>query len=145
MKKIILTVTLTVTFYAASFAGFNSADKKLLSELSAALQSSRQAHWSSTSEYQRAAFDFNGKEVFAFYDVADNTLIGFSSHIKENDLPPEGLVNLKKKFSGWAVEDATMFIDAKGNINYFAQVTKNKNSIALRVNANGKVSIYNKM
>ena len=100
MKKIILTVTLTVTFYAASFAGFNSADKKLLSELSAAPQSSRQAHWSSTSEYQRAAFDFNGKEVFAFYDVADNTLIGFTSHIKENALPPEGLVNLKNKCSG---------------------------------------------
>ncbi|HEY6974890.1 MAG TPA: hypothetical protein VH396_01300, partial [Chitinophagaceae bacterium] len=76
MKKIIL-ATLLVALSIASFAGGNKADKKLLSDLQTALKYSSQVQWNSTSNYNRATFSFNGKAVSAYYDLSDNSLIGF--------------------------------------------------------------------
>src|SRR4030095_12438483 len=82
MKKIIL-ATLLVALSIASFAGGNKADKKLLSDLQTALKYSAQVQWNSTSDYNRATFSFNGKPVSAYYDLSDNSLIGFGFRLSE--------------------------------------------------------------
>jgi len=143
MKKIIL-ATLLVALSIASFAGGNKADKKLFSDLQATLKNSAQVQWSSTNDYNRATFNFNGKPVSAFYDLNDNSLIGFSIRFALSELPAEITEAIKKKYSDWSVVDALLFIDEYGNANYFAQVHKGTADLALKV-SDGHTSIFSRM
>jgi len=145
MKKIIFATFLLVALSIASFAGGNEADKKLLSDLTMALKNSTQVARSSTADYTKATYSFNGKTVSAFYSPEDNSLIGFSIHVVGNDLPQDIVNAIQKKYNGWKIIDAIYFIDKNANGNYFAQVQKGKSNLALKVYANGKVGIYRRM
>jgi hypothetical protein len=143
MKKIIL-ATLLVALSTASFAGGNKAGKKLLNDLQTAMKNSAQVQWKSTSNYNQGTFSFNGKPVSAFYQPDDNSLIGFSIHFIQSELPKEVADAIQKKYSDWTVVDAMLFIDGYGNTNYFAQVRKGRANLALKV-TNGKTSIFSKI
>jgi hypothetical protein len=143
MKKIIL-ATLLVALSIASFAGGNKADKKLLSDLQTTLKSSTNVQWKTTNDYNRATFSFNGKPVSAFYDLDDNSLIGFGFKLSETELPNEVKDAIQKKYSDWSIVDGLLFIDEYGYANYFAQVHKGKSNLALKV-ANGHAFIFSRM
>ena len=142
MKKII---TATFLFVALSMAAFAAeTNKQLLNDLTAALKNAKQVSWSSNETRKRAAFDFNGKTVMAYYGVEDDALIGYSIHLTTADLPQSSLDAIAKKYPDWQITETIMFIDAYGNTNNFAQLTKGKKNIAVKVN-NGKVSYYNRI
>jgi hypothetical protein len=143
MKKIIL-ATLSVALSIASFAGGEKADKKLLSDLQTTLKSSAQVQWNTTNDYNRATFNFNGKPASAYYDLNDNTLIGFGIRLSQSELPKEVTGAIQKKYSEWSIVDALLFIDEYGYVNYFAQVHKGKSNLALKI-ANGRAFIFSKM
>jgi hypothetical protein len=145
MKKLIFGTLLLVTLSIASFAGGNEADKKLLSDLTMALKNSTQVVHSSTADYNKATYSFNGKKVSAFYTLENNSLIGFSIQVVGNDLPQDIVNAIQKKYSGWNIVDAIYFIDANARGSYFAQVQKGKNNLALKVYADGKVGIFSRM
>src|SRR4051812_47722330 len=90
MKKIFATLLL-VALSIASFAGGNKADKKLLSDLTMAFKNSTQVVHSSTADYTKETFSFNGKTTSVYYDQVNNELIGFSIRITENELPQAAL------------------------------------------------------
>ena len=144
MKKIFATLLL-VALSIASFAGGNKADKKLLSDLTMALKNSTQVVHSSTADYDKATYSFNGKKVSAFYTLENNSLIGFSIKMVGNDLPQDIVNAIQKKYSGWNIVDAIYFIDANARGSYFAQVQKGKNNLALKVYPDGKVGIFSRM
>ncbi len=144
MKKIISATLLLVALSTASFAGGKD-DQKLFNDLQAALKNSTAVQWSSTSNYNKAMYSFNGKTISAFYDVDDNSLMGFSIHVVGNDLPQDIVNTIQKKYKGWKIVDAIYFIDEHANGNYFAQVQKGKNNLALKVYANGSVGIFERM
>jgi len=144
MKKIISATLLLVALSTASFAG-GKEDRKLFNDLQTALKNSTAVQWSSTSDYNQAKYSFNGKTVSAFYRPEDNSLIGFSLHIVGNDLPQDIVNAIQKKYSDWKIVDAIYFIDENANGNYFAQVQKGKSKLALKVFANGRVSIFRTM
>jgi len=145
MKKMIFGTLLLVALSIASFAGGSKADKKLLSDLTMTLKNSTQVVHSSTTDYTKATFSFNGKTTSVFYDQADGELIGFSTRITESELPQAALETMKKKYSDWTLVDAIMFIDKDANVNFFTQVKKDETNLALRLSLNGHVSIYNRM
>ena len=145
MKKIILATTLLVTFSISSFAGEKDADRKLLSDLAATLKYSTQVRWISQTTYNAAAFMFNEKNAYAFYNLDDNELVGFGIKFRKADLPGDISGAIDKKYSDWEIVDAMAFIDADGYINYFAQVQKNKKNLALKITPNGSLSVYAKM
>ena len=141
MKKLIL-ATILVALSFASFAGGKKEDKKLLADLQATLKASTQVQWTNKNEYNKATFNFNGKTVSAFYD--DNGLIGFSIQTPPTELPQQVSEAISKKYSGWKVVDAILFIDQYANTNYFAQVQKGKINLAIKI-ANGRAFIYDRM
>jgi hypothetical protein len=145
MKKIILATALLVAFSIASFAGGKDADRKLLNDLATTLKTSTQVHWINKAAYNAAAFNFNNKTAFAFYDPNDNELVGFGMKFEKADLPESVSDAINKKYGDWEVVDAIAFIDTNGYINYFAQVQKNNKSLALKITPNGSLSIYAKM
>jgi hypothetical protein len=144
MKKLML-ATLLVAISIFGFAGGHDADKKLLGDLQAAMKASTSVKWSTTDAYSKGTFSFNNQTVSEYIDVESGNLIGFSIHLAGADFPQDAVNAIQKKFSGWKITDAIYFIDSNANGNYFAQVEKSKNKLALKVTASGNVSIYNKM
>ena len=145
MKKMIFGTLLLVALSIASFAGGSKADKKLLSDLTMTLKNSTQVVHSSTADYTKATFSFNGKTTSVYYDQIDGELIGFTIRITESELPQAALETMKKKYSDWTLADAIMFIDKDANITYYTQLKKDKKNIALQLSPNGHVSFYNTM
>jgi len=143
MRKIIL-ATLLVALSIASFAGGNKADKKLVSDLQTALKSSTQVQWNTTNDYNRATFSFNGQPVSAYYDLNDNSLIGFGFRLSQTELPKEVTDAIQKKYSDWSIVEGLLFIDENGYSSYYAQVHKGKSNLALKV-ANGRAFIFSRM
>jgi len=145
MKKMLLATLLLVTLSLVSFAGGNKADKKLLDDLAMTLKNSTQVVHSSTVDYTKATFSFNGKTTSVYYNQVDGELIGFTIRITESELPQAALETMKKKYSDWTLADAIMFIDKDANITYYTQVKKDKKNIALQLSLNGHVSFYRRM
>jgi len=144
MKKLIL-AALLVAFSIFAFAGGSETDKKLLSDLQAAMKVSTSVNWSNSDVYSKGTFSFNGKTVSAYLDAETNALIGFSIHLTGADFPQDAVNAIQKKYPGWKITDAIYFVDSNANGNYFAQVEKRNSKLALKVTNSGKVSIFNKM
>ena len=144
MKKIILATTL-VAFSIFAFAGGKDADKKLLNNLQAAMKASTSVTWTQTENYSKGTFTFNDQTVSAYLDPETNVLIGFVIHLAGTSFPQEAVNAIQKKYADWKITDAIYFIDDNANGNYFAQVEKGNNKLALKVTASGNVSIFKRM
>jgi len=138
MKKGFLAALLVVAFGSAALA---DGKNKLLDDLKNALKNSH-AVVQTTESYKKASFVFNSKSVSAYFNAEDEALIGFSVAISSNDLPQGTLENISKKYQGWTISEAIMFISADGTTGYFAKVDKGSHSVALSVSDKGKLSIY---
>ncbi|QEC66583.1 hypothetical protein FRZ67_04455 [Panacibacter ginsenosidivorans] len=142
MKKII---TATILFVALSFAAFaGGKDKQLATDLNNALKNSKQVSWTATDTHNRAAFDFNGKTVMAYYDREDNALVGYSIHLGSDDLSKTSQDAIAKKYPGWEIIETIMFIDNNGYASNFVQVKKGNKNLALKVN-DDRISIFSHM
>jgi len=128
----------------ASFAAGTNVDKKLLNDLSAALKTSTRVERTITENFTKAKFSFNGKTAAAFYDPTDDHLMGFSINLVGNDFPQSMADAVKKKYKDWSITSAILFVDADGNVNYFAQVEKNHRKIALKT-TDGNVKFYSQV
>ena len=141
MKKAFLAALLVVAFSSAALA---DGKNKMLDDLKTALQSSH-AVLQTTESYKKATFMFNSKSVSAYFNPESEELIGFGVAISTNDLPQGTMENISKKYQGWTVSEAILFINADGTSAYFARVDKGKHSVALSVSDKGKLSIYAQM
>jgi len=144
MKQIILAATL-VAFSLFAFAGGNDADKKLLTDLQSAMKASTSVKWSNTEDYTKGTFAFNSQTVSAFYDPGTNALIGFSIHLTGASFPQDAVNAIQKKYSDWKITDAIYFVDHNADGNYFAQIEKGGNKLALKITASDKVTFYSRM
>ena len=145
MKNIILSATLLLALSSATFAGTRNADPSLVKDLSSTLKKSPQVSWENKSKYKQASFSFKNKTASAFYSADENELIGFGIQFKANDLPEDIADIIKNKYKDWNVTDAIMFIDPSGNIDYYAEATKNNKRIVLKINPSGRIGFYANM
>jgi len=145
MKKILLAATLIVAITSAAFADVKKTDAKFLSDLKASLKGVNESAWKTTEFYMKTSFSLNGKTVNAFLDADDGDLVGFSISINETSLPEGAKEDIAKKFEGWQVTNAIMFIEPDGKIRYFAQVNKGNKGLALSISQKGKANIYARM
>jgi len=143
MKKTIL-ATILVALSFATFAGGKNEDKKLLADLQAALKASTQVYWTNKNEFNKATFSFNGKNVSAFYNESDNSLVGFSIPLPLAELPQPMADAISKKYSDWKIVAAILFVDSRASLNYFAHVQKGKVNLAIKI-ANGKAFIFDRI
>jgi len=149
MKKIVLATALLVAFSISSFANEDKSYKKLYNDLIVAFTSASNAQptikWSTTDNYRKAAFVFKGESVSAYFDIENDDLIGFGHPLAADDLPVEALANIQKKYEGWTLGAATMFLYGDGRINYYVNANKGKKSIILAITRRGQVSMFSKM
>lgn len=142
MKNIILSATLLIALSSSAFAGTKNAGPSLLKDLSSTFKKTSHVSWTNRSQYKQAVFSFNNKPASAFYSADEGDLIGYSIKFKATDLPENISSVIKNKYSDWNITDAIMFIKPSGNIDYFAEVTKDNKKIVLTINPNGRMSFY---
>jgi len=145
MKKIFLAATLIVAITSAAFADVKKADAKFLSDLKASLKAVNESAWQTTEFYKKTSFSVNGKNVNAYLDADNGNLVGFAFSIDVASLPDGATEDIAKKFEGWQVTNAIMFIEPDGDIRYFAQVNKGSKGLALSISQKGKANIYARM
>jgi hypothetical protein len=142
MKKILLAATILVAMTTAAFADGKKSNEKLLGDLKTSLKNVDEFAWTTTDSYKKTSFTFNGKATNAYVNVQTGDLIGFGISIDASSLPENSVQNINAKYQGWQLSSAIMFIDSEGNTNYYAQISKGKKSLALKISAKGKPSIY---
>lgn len=145
MKKLILSAAITVTLFFSAFANDDKAGRQLNRDLEAAMKSSKEVQWKHAENFSQASFSFNGKPVFAYFDNSDQSLVGYSFHLVNEDIPADFANAIKTKYAGWNVTEAIMFIDGAGNTNYFATVQNGKKSLVLKSTGKGRVAIFSKL
>jgi hypothetical protein len=149
MRKIVLATTLLVALGITSFANRNEDNKKLFNDLTNAFKNASHAQssvqWLTTGNYREATFVFKGKSIFAYFNLENDELIGFSRPLAVNDLPNEALTNIQKNYGDWAINEAMMFLYGDGRVNYYVNVNKGKNNIVFEITTKGKVSMFSKM
>jgi hypothetical protein len=143
MKKIILATALLVALSVSSFA--KDVDNKLLTDLTTALRIAPHVQWVTTDSYRRAAFNFNGKNTYAYFKLDDEELIGFSIHLTEGDLPKASLHTIQEKYPDWKIVETILFIDGSAEANYFARIRKGNKDIAVKIATEWKIDIFNNM
>ncbi len=146
MKQVFLTIVLLLSLAGAGFARGNNKNTKLFQELANTLKAATQTNMQTSAAFKSTAFTYNGKEIRAFFDNAEGDLIGFSIHLSAAGLPAGVEANIQKKYNGWAIKEAMMFIDKNSIITYYASVSKaQKQTLALKIGANNKPYIYARM
>src|SRR4051812_3693770 len=122
MKKIIFATSLLVALASAALAGENNYNRKLLGNLTKAMETSSVKVWSTKNNYQkRETFDYNGKVVSACF-FADDDFAGFSIPLMQSELPFAIADAVSIKYSKWETVEVILFIDATAKANYFLHI-----------------------
>lgn len=133
MKKMILTLAIAISTLSA-FAGEANVNQRVLDAFKTEFTTASEVEWSVGSNYYRAAFNYNGKYVFAYYN--DNgELLGLSRYLSPVDLPLALQTNLKKNYEGYWISD--LFEASKNDsTNYYITLEDADTKLVLRSSGN---------
>ncbi len=145
MKKLLFATVLLMSVISISYAKPKNKDSKLASSLSSMVNVST-AVTSSNGEFKNTSFNYNGKEVKAYFNTENDDVIGFSIPMSIQDLPQEAMNDIKKKYSDYSVQDLIMFVQKNGHYDFYVALTKpGKPSVAVKIAQNGKARYFSKM
>lgn len=124
MKKMILTLAIAVSSLAA-FAVEDNVSKKVLDAFKTEFKTVKDVEWITGSDYYKASFTYNEKNVFAYYNM-DGDLLGLTRYISPIDLPLNLQIGLKKKGNDYWISD--LFEVAKNEITSYYITLENADS-----------------
>ena len=131
MKKMIVTLAIAVSSLVA-FAKEVNVSKKVLDAFKTEFATVQEVEWTTGTDYYQAAFKYNEKYVFAYYNP-DGELLGLTRYISPVDLPLNLQIELKKKSKGYWVSD--LFEVAKnGTTSYYLTLDNADTKLVLRSN-----------
>jgi len=93
--------------------------------------------WQKEGKSYEVEFKQNGIATSVDID-AEGTIMETESTIAKTDLPKGVEEFVAKNHKGWAITEAAKIVDAKGNITYEAQVSKDKTKKDLMFTKDGK-------
>ena len=121
----------------AAFGGEEVVSQKVISAFNSEFSNAGEVSWSATSEYYLAAFKFNGKHVFAYYDT-EGDLLALTRYLSSEDLPMNLLNPLKKKYSEYWISD--LFEVARTEItDYYITLENADTKLMLKASGSGWV------
>ncbi len=144
MKKIFLIISITVLSVGGANADQNNKVLPIPDIFKVVLTASGNAEWINKESYIKRIFRFNGKEISGYY-IGEDRLKGISYKLSPEDLPDEILNCIKKSYSDFKIKDAIVFIDAEGNINYYAGVRNSKKYLALKISSTLRINVMKKI
>ncbi|HYC39810.1 MAG TPA: hypothetical protein VEB63_04915 [Chitinophagaceae bacterium] len=136
MKKTIVTLALAL-FGIGAMAGTpvipenkERVTEKVLQAFRDEFSRATEVEWTAADNYYRAAFVYNDRHVFAYYNP-DGELIGLSRYISPADLPARLQSNLWKSYPDYWISDLFEVVRDTGNA-YFLTIENADTKIILR-------------
>lgn len=139
---ITLALTLTIGTMSA-FAGNENVSPKVLDAFSNDFTTAKEVEWTAGTNFYKAAFTFNEKHVFAFYNT-DGELLGLTRYISSLDLPMNLQSSLKKDYSDYWISDLFEVANNNGT-NYYITVETADTQIILKAAGDGDWKSYKKV
>ena len=129
MKKMIMTLVVALGTLVA-FAGEENVDRKVLDAFKNEFTAAEQVEWTAGDNFYKAAFIFNNKHVFAFYNI-DGELMGITRYLSSMDLPLNLQVSLKKSYANYWISDL-FEVAKKDNTTYYITLENADTKIVLK-------------
>ena len=131
-----LTLAIAISTLSA-FAGEEEVSQKVINAFKSEFNNAGDVSWTATNEYYKAAFTFNGKHVFAYYNT-DGELLALTRYMSSEDLPLNLLNPLKKKYSEYWISDLFEVAKTESTV-YFVTLENADTKLILKASGNGWV------
>lgn len=141
MKKIIMILAVLISTTSA-FAGEENVTTKVLNAFKAEFNTAKEVEWTVGSNYYKAAFVYNEKHVFAFYNK-EGELLGLTRYLSTDDLPLNLQNNLKKSYSKYWITDLFEVAKSEGTA-YYITLEDADTKLILKASAESDWSAYQK-
>jgi len=103
-----------------------------------------EALWALRQSYQQTELKYKGSKMEAYYCNPEN-LIGFGKKLTVLDLPQQVIKKIKHRFQNFNIVNAMLFINANGNIYYYAGLENTHELIGVKVSSKCRVSVLQKI
>ena len=141
MKKIIITLAIAISSIAG-FATEEPVSSAVLNAFNKEFAGVKDVQWTSTDQYVKASFVFNGQNVNAFYDE-DAQLIALSRNISSLELPISLQTSLKNQYKGYWISDLFELSNHDGT-SYYITVENADSKLVLKSNGTNKWTSFKK-
>ncbi len=141
MKKIIIILAVLISTTSA-FAGEENVATKVLNAFKTEFNTAKEVEWTVGSNYYKAAFVYNEKHVFAYYNE-EGELLGLTRYLSSDDLPLNLQNNLKKSYSKYWISDLFEVAKSDGTA-YYITLEDADTKIVLKASAESDWSVYQK-
>ena len=142
MKKIIIMLAIAISSLTA-FAGEENVSSTVLNSFNKQFTGAKEVQWTTTNDYYKAAFVYNGQNVNVFYQL-DGGLIAMTRNISSLELPISLQTNLKNNYSKYWISDLFEVSNNEGT-SYYITIENAETKIILKSNDTGKWHNYKKM
>jgi hypothetical protein len=115
---------------------------KVLNAFKTEFNTAKEVEWTVGSNYYKAAFVYNEKHVFAYYNE-EGELLGLTRYLSSDDLPLNLQNNLKKSYSKYWISDLFEVAKSDGTV-YYITLEDADTKIVLKASAESDWSVYQK-
>lgn len=141
MKKIIMILAVLISTTSA-FAGEENVATKVLNAFKTEFNTAKDVEWTVGSNYYKAAFVYNEKHVFAYYNE-EGELLGLTRYLSSDDLPMNLQNNMRKSYSKYWISDLFEVAKSDGTT-YYITLEDADTKIVLKASAESDWSVYQK-
>jgi Protein of unknown function (DUF2874). len=141
MKKILVTLAIAFSSIAA-FAGEENVSTAVLNAFNREFTGVKNVQWTSSEEFVKASFEFNGQFVNAFYQH-NGELIAMTRNISSLELPISLQANLKNQYSGYWISELFEY-STHGGTTYYITLENADSKKVLKSDESGKWETYRK-
>lgn len=126
-----------------SAAADENVNEKVLNAFKTDFTAVSQVEWSAGPNYYKAAFVFNEKYVFAFYNT-EGKLLGLTRNIIAAELPLKLQTELKKKYDTYWISDLFEAAREEGTA-YYITLENADTRLVLKASADNNWAVYDKV
>jgi len=142
MKKIIIMLAIAISSFTA-FAAEENVSSTVLNSFNKEFSGAKDVQWTTTADYYKANFVYNGQNVNAFYHL-DGELLALTRNISSLELPFSLQTSLKKNYSKFWISDLFEISNNEGT-SYYITVENAGSKVVLKSNGTSKWETYKKM
>ena len=140
MKKII--ITLALAFLGGGAFAAEEVNSRVLKAFQSEFTNAREVVWTHGTDYYRAAFVYNERHIFAYFDE-EGGLLGVTRYVRSMDLPVTLQTQLKKQYDTYWITDL-FEISQPDNAAYYITLEDADHRLVLRSQNGGAWQVYQK-
>jgi hypothetical protein len=140
MKRLVLAIITFLSFSFVTHANDFEISTTVLQSFNKSFKNASEVKWTSTDQYYKADFVFNGQNVCAFYN-SDGNLLAVTRHLLSTALPVALQANLKTDYEEYWISDLFEISNDQGT-SYFITLEKSDVKLILQSASGTEWSVY---